>query len=95
MPVRTDRACDLTHCSLNFGLYIIFTVFVLFLTVQVFADPIAKVNDKYYLIFMSVLYVMLGNSYAAIVRTRDTFVPFLRRYIQFLENGERIYEKMA
>ena len=88
-PITLDRTRARIHFYINFGLFVSYTLFVICRTAQIFSDPTASLVDKIHLTFMSALCIIIANVYMAVVRTRSTFVPFLRRYIRFLQNVEK------
>ena len=55
---------------------------------QVWSDPTTGVVLRFYMFLMSVMYFTFAGAYVEVVRNRDTFVPFFRRYIGFLQNGK-------
>ena len=69
-----------------------YTFFVICRTVQVCSDAKETLVDKFHMMFTSALYIALANNYVAVMCTKDAFVPFLRRYIRFLNDGEENQE---
>ena len=88
LPVTLDQTWGRIHFYVNFGLCMSYTFFVICRTDQIYSDPAASLVDKFYLAFMSAIYLGMTNFCVAAVRSRNTFVPFLRRYIRFLRNVE-------
>ena len=83
--IETHLPVSLDHTILVF--------FVICRTAQVYYDPAASLVDRFYLTFMSAIYIIIANIYIAVVHTRNTFVPFVRRYIRFLQNGQQNVEE--
>ena len=92
LPVTLDHIWARIHFYMNFGLFMSYLSFVICRPAQICSDPEASLVDKFYLTFMSAIYILVANNYMAAVRTKETFVPFLRRYIRFLQNGQQNVE---
>ena len=95
LPVAVDHSWAKAHFFLNFGLFMIQTCFAIGRTIQTYSDLRATVVNKFLMTFVSVMYTGFASHYATIVLTRHTFVPFLRRYIRFLQSGETNLERKA
>ena len=92
LPATLDHSWAKTHFYLNFFLFMGYTFFGLCRAASVWSDPTATLLDIFLVTFMSSQYVAFGCHYATVMQTRDTFVPFLRRYIRFLQSGEKNLE---
>ena len=93
MPVTLDHNWARIQFYVNFGLFMSYTFFVICRTNQIYSDPAATLVDKFYMTFMSAIYISIASSYITAVRMRNTFVPFLRRYIRFLQSGQHSVEQ--
>ena len=88
LPVTLDHRSAKIHFYFNFGLVMSYTCFVISRTAQICSSPTETLVSRFYMMFTSAMYMAFANNYAAVVSTRDTLVPFLRRYVRFLQNGE-------
>ena len=76
------------HWLFNCCLYISYIIFLLCRTAHICLDPAETVSNKFYISFATQFYSPASLLYITTVTTRNNFVPFVRRYISFLENGE-------
>ena len=95
MPATLDHSWAKVHFYSNFCLFMGYTFFVACRAIQVWSDPTVTLLGKFLVAFTSAQHMSLGIHYVAIMQTRDTFVPFLRRYIRFLQSGEKNFEISA
>ena len=95
IPATLDHSWAKAQFYLNFSLLMGYTFFMVCRAAQVWSDPTATLLDTFHVTFTSVQHMSFGIHYVAIMQTRDTFVPFLRRYIRFLQSGEENLEISA
>ena len=85
--VNTNRWAR-AHWYLNSTLVSTYSAFVLCRIVHVcLINPVESLIQKFYMAFVSQLYLLEIIAKVSAVTTRNEFVPFLRRYIGFLEKG--------
>ena len=72
-----DHTWARIHFYVNFGLFMSYTFFVICRTAQIYSDPVATLEDKFYMAFMAAMYISIANVHMVTVRTRNTFVPFV------------------
>ena len=88
VPVRNTNRRDLAHWWLNTSLFFIHFTFVVCRTVQVLKNPDESLLQKFYVTGCLQIYVISAIITVTTVRTREEFVSFCRRYIDFLQNGK-------
>lgn len=87
-PAVNRKRWARTHWYLNVAVIFTYCAFVVCRTTQVFLCPSASLAKKFYMAFVSLYYMLAALVSVTVVTTRKDFVPFLRGFITFLQDGE-------
>ena len=93
-PVIMKNFRTRAHWYFNCGLVLLYSMFVTSRAVQLWLDPAQAVSVKFYMTFATQLYLAFTFGFVTAVTTRNDLVPFLRRYINFLQNCKTVSKQL-
>lgn len=87
-PLKITNGWVQASFYLNFCLFAAYTAFVVWRTAEIWFNSTESFARKFYTATVAEIYLFAAVAYFSIVRTRDSYLPFLRSYISFLENSK-------
>ena len=93
-PVILRNTWVRAHWYLNVILFLTYLIFLVCRATLLCLDPAATSSLKVYMVFVTLWYAVGANVQITSVNTRNEFVPFLAKFIRFLQNGERYFPKI-
>ena len=87
-PVVNRNGWARAHWYFNVDVIVTHCTFVVCCTTQVFHSPAELPANKFYMAFLAQIYILAVLGHVTTVATRNDFVPFLRSFISFLQDGK-------
>ena len=87
-PVAARNGRARAHWHFNLLLFVAYFVFVTYRASEAWLDSAESHDKKLYMVFVWLLCVYSGNVHLAVWRTAQSFIPFIRGYVTFLQAGE-------